>query len=77
MNPAPLWAAVILVMTLPETTSSAHIVVADTASACTEVPRRNGNPWHHPEHGLGTVEGLHLSSSRQHRGRLCASGGFI
>uniref|UniRef100_UPI0023F1E9C2 hypothetical protein n=1 Tax=Ferrimicrobium acidiphilum TaxID=121039 RepID=UPI0023F1E9C2 len=67
MNSTALWATVILVITLPETTSRAHIVVADTASACTEVPRRNGNPWHHPEHGLGTVEGLHLSSSRQHR----------
>ncbi|WP_276941198.1 hypothetical protein [Ferrimicrobium acidiphilum] len=44
MNPAPLWAAVILVMTLPETTSSAHIMVADTACACTEVPRRRGTP---------------------------------
>ncbi len=55
MNPAPLWATVILVMTLPEATSRAHIVVADTACACTEVPRRKGNPWHHPKHGLGAA----------------------
>jgi hypothetical protein len=37
MNSMALWATVILVMTLPDATSRANIVIGDTARACTRI----------------------------------------
>ena len=59
MNSMALWALVILVMTLPEATLRAHIVITDTValvlSRLTQV-----NPWHHRTYGLGAIKGLYL-----------------
>ena len=59
MNSMALWALVILVMTLPEATLRAHIVITDTVALVLS-RLTQGNPWHHRTYGLGAIKGLYL-----------------
>ncbi len=74
MNSMALRALVILVMTLPEATLRAHIVIGDPARACTRILDA-AEPWHHRAYALGTIKGLYLGLLINPRGQWLSQEG--